>query len=105
MRHTVTALAMTVVLSLGLPAIAQSTTTDQAQGQQTQQTQMSVETHLKAAGYDMMQARQMIQGKDPQMARQHLISARQHIQMAQDEAPTTMTSDIRKIANSIDQAS
>lgn len=106
MRHTVTALAVTAVLALGLPAIAQSTTTDQSQGQQIHQTQMSIETHLKAAGYDMMQARQMMQDKkNAQTAREHLTSARQHIQMAQDEAPATMTNDIRRIATSIDQAS
>ena len=108
MRHTATAFALMATLALGLPAMAQADPdqppVEQAQRDPAVQSQIPVETHLKAAGYDIMQARQMMQAKNDKMAKQHIESARAHIKMAEDEAPANMTNDIRKIATTLEQA-
>jgi hypothetical protein len=113
MRQTTTALMIMAALALATPALAadkpgaplkpaqaghSSTMTE------TDKEKMAVESHLKAAGYDIMQARQMIQSKDSKMAQEMLTSARSHMQMAQDAAPDTVAGQIRRIEATIEQA-
>jgi hypothetical protein len=111
MRQTTTAVVTMMVLGLGLPALAESHADKAKPGQATssQMTtteKMAMESHLKAAGYDLMQARQMIQTKDSKMTQEHLNSARQHIQMAESSAKdkNTIAGQIRRIETSLEMA-
>lgn len=108
MRDTMTALAVIAVLGSGLPAWAQAAG-ERESGRQTGVEQRHAEgdiagTHLKAAGYDLIQAQAAMKGKDKQVIRQHLMRAREEMSRAEGEATGAMADEIRRISTSLEKA-
>lgn len=102
MRHLATTLMLTAMIGMALPATAQ--TTEQRTRHEAETAVMMTESHMKAAGYDMMMAKQAIQAKDQKMAKHYLNSANAHLRAARGGMPQTLEGDLRRVSTAIGKA-
>lgn len=109
MRHLATTLVLTAMIGMALPATAQ--TTEQRTRHEAETAVMMTESHMKAAGYDVMMAKQAIQAKDQKMAKHYLNSANAHLRAAENDVqtarggmPQNMEGDLRRVSTAIGKA-